>query len=158
MPRGRKPKPSHLKVVTGTLHPSRENRQEPKPKVSMPSPPSHLSEEAKEEWERLCKDLYNLGILTELDRAALAAYCQAYGRWVQAERAFAEMAEGSPSGGMVVMTKNDNAIHNPLVGAANKAMADMMRYASEFGMTPSSRSRIKSDGQAEEDPAESYFG
>jgi hypothetical protein len=31
-----------------------------------------------------------LRILTELNRAALAAYCQAYGRWVEAERKLQE--------------------------------------------------------------------
>ena len=30
--------------------------------------------------------------MTELDRAALAAYCAAYGRWAQAERAINRMA------------------------------------------------------------------
>jgi len=44
------------------------------------------------------------------------------------------------------------------MGAANKAMADMMRYAAEFGMTPSARSRIaagKSNGP--NDVATKYF-
>jgi len=42
----------------------------------------------------------------------------------------------------MIKTTNGNAIQNPLVGMANRAMADMVRYATEFGMTPSSRSRI----------------
>lgn len=155
--RGRKSKPSHLKVVTGTERPGRRNEAEPKPDLSVPAPPPHLSDEAKVEWGRVCDDLYRLGILTDLDRAALAAYCQAYGRWVHAERALAKMAEGSATGGMIIKTKSGNAIQNPLVGAANKAMSDMMRYAAEFGMTPSARSRIKANGEKDEDPAEAYF-
>lgn len=124
----------------------------------MPTPPPHLSDDAKVEWGRVCGDLYKTQILTELDRSALAAYCQAYGRWAQAERALAKMADGSPTAGFVIKTKSGNAIQNPLVGAANKAMADMVRYAAEFGMTPSARSRIKANADNEEDKADSYFG
>ena len=42
----------------------------------------------------------------------------------------------------MIKTNNDNAIQNPLAGTAHKAASDMVRYAAEFGMTPSSRSRI----------------
>jgi P27 family predicted phage terminase small subunit len=34
--------------------------------------------------------LYRLGVITILDRAVLAGYCQAYGRWVEAERKLKE--------------------------------------------------------------------
>jgi hypothetical protein len=43
------------------------------------------------------------------------------------------------TGGLMIKTSNGNAIQNPLVGTANKAAADMVRYAAEFGMTPSAR-------------------
>jgi P27 family predicted phage terminase small subunit len=97
-------------------------------------------------------------MLTGLDRAALAAYCQAYGRWITAERALGEMAKRDQlTAGLLVKTTNGNAIQNPLVGTANKAMSDMVRYAAEFGMTPSARSRINAEGQQEHDPAERFF-
>lgn len=104
--------------------------------------------------------LHKIGLLSEVDRAALAAYAQAYGRWVQAERAIAKMAEKDQlTGGLMIKTSNGNAIQNPLVGTANKAASDMMRYAAEFGMTPSARTRIEtqtSDQNA--DPADRFFG
>jgi hypothetical protein len=34
--------------------------------------------------------LYRLGVIAMLDRAVLAGYCQAYGRWVEAERKLKE--------------------------------------------------------------------
>lgn len=76
-PRGRKPKPTHLKLVTGNPGKRALNENEPKPPPSLPSPPSHLDEEARLEWERLSEQLYALGCLSEIDRAALAAYVQA---------------------------------------------------------------------------------
>jgi P27 family predicted phage terminase small subunit len=157
-PRGRKPKPTHLKLVTGNPGKRQLNRTEPRPDLSIPAPPPHLSDEAKVEWGRVCDQLYRLKLLSEIDRAPLAAYCQAYGRWVQAERALAKMAESDGvTKGLLVKTRNGNAIQNPLVGTANKAMADMMRYAAEFGMTPSARSRLSTDAQDKDDPARKYF-
>lgn len=109
-------------------------------------PPDHLADEAKVEWGRVGHELFQLGVLTNIDRGALAAYCQAYARWVKAERAIVKMAEHDElTGGLMIKTSNGNAVQNPLVGVANKAMADMMRYAAEFGMTPSARSRIEAD-------------
>ena len=157
-PRGRKPKPTHLKVVTGNPGKRQINKNEPQPDLSTPAPPPHLSDEAKVEWGRVCDQLYRLKLLSDIDRASLAAYAQAYGRWVQAERALAKMAESDGvTKGLLVKTRNGNAIQNPLVGTANKAMADMMRYAAEFGMTPSARSRLTTDGEDKEDPARRYF-
>ena len=62
------------------------------------------------------------------------------------------------TGGLMIKTSNGNAIQNPLVGTANKAAADMMRYAAEFGMTPSARSRLAALPPEEgTDPADRFF-
>ena len=158
--RGRKPRPTHLKLVTGNPGKRALNHDEPQLAAGLPAPPPELSEDAQTEWRRVAARLRKAGMLTTLDRAALAAYCQAFGRWRQAERALAKMAELDPTtGGLLIKTKEGNAIQNPLVGVANKAMADMVRYATEFGMTPSARSRIQTDpsGAGNEDPARKYF-
>lgn len=159
--RGRKPHPTHLKLVKGDPGRGRRpiNKNEAHPERALPKPPAHLQDEAKVEWGRVVDELYNLGLLTNLDRAALGAYCQAYARWATAEEALARMAAKDPvTQGLLIQTKQGNAIQNPLVGAANKAAADMVRYAAEFGMTPSARSRISAEKRQEEaDPAAAYF-
>jgi len=143
MAKGRKPLPSHLKLVKGNPGRRPLNENEPLPDLSIPTPPAHLSDEAKVEWGRVVEQLFRLGLISEIDRAAFAAYCQAYGRWIQAERAIAKMAEKDLlTHALMIRTTNGNAIQNPLVGTANVAMMEMMRFASEFGMTPSARSRI----------------
>jgi len=53
-------------------------------------------------------------------------------------------------------TSNGNAIQNPLVGIANKAMADMVHFAIEFGMTPAARSRVVATPPDEKTPG-TYF-
>ena len=120
---GTKPKPTHLKLVTGNPGKRTLNRKEAKAKAAIPAPPHHLTADAVEEWNRVATELYNLGILSEIDRAALAAYAMAYGRWVQAERAIAKMAEKDQlTGGLMIKTSNGNAIQNPLVGTSSRVL------------------------------------
>lgn len=144
--RGRKPTPTHLKLVNGNPGKRAIKRREAKPPPSEPTPPAHLSDDAKVEWGRVMSHLMRCGLMSEIDRAALAGYCQAYSRWVQAERALQRMGEKDQlTGALMIKTTNGNAVQNPLVGTANKALELMLRAAAEFGMTPSARSRIDVD-------------
>ena len=88
--RGRKPKPTIIKIREGNPGKRRINGDEPQPSGSQPTCPAHLSPTAKAEWKRLAQPLNKIGLLTQVDRAALAAYCQSYGRWVEAERKLTE--------------------------------------------------------------------
>ena len=83
--RGRKPKPTALKVLEGNPGKRQLNIVEPKPKKKAPKCPAWLDAEAKKEWRRLAKQLEDLGILTQIDMAAFAGYCEAYSRWKEAE-------------------------------------------------------------------------
>ena len=154
--KGPKPKPTQIKLVTGTARTHRLNAAEPQPDIDCPEPPGHLTAPARAEWDRVVPELLALGLLSHLDRGALAAYCQAYGRWAAAEAALARMAErDTVTDGLVIRTKSGNLIQNPLVGAANKAMADLVRYAAEFGLTPSARARVSgADADMTDDLAE----
>ena len=159
--RGRKPLPSHLRIIGGNAGRRPINDREPQPRLAVPKPPAELNDEAKKEWRRVARQLFELGVLSAIDRGALAAYCQAYGVWISAERALAIMAAADPvTRGYLIQTKNGNAIQNPLLGIANKARADLVRVAAEFGMTPSARSRVQIDPNATakaQDPARKYF-
>jgi P27 family predicted phage terminase small subunit len=77
-------------------------------------------------------------MLTEVDLAAISVYCQSYGRWVEAEKLV-------KAKGLTTTTDKGNVIQRPEVGIANTAMRDIISFAKEFGMTPSSRSNIKVD-------------
>ena len=52
----------------------------------MPEPPDHLNPDSRTEWERVAHDLRAPWLPETVDRAALAVYCAAYARWVQAEQ------------------------------------------------------------------------
>ena len=157
---GRKPKPTALRLVGGNAGKRAINKNEPKPELSQPTPPAFLNDDAKVEWGRICETLYKVGLMTELDRGALAACCQAYGRWAQAERALARMSDKDElNRALMIKTSNGNAIQNPLVGIANKAAADYVKYAVEFGMTPSARARVTATpNDKQEDNLKEFFG
>ena len=82
---GRKPKPTALKELEGNPGKRKLNKKEPMPGKGMPDCPKWLLPEAKEEWKRLCQKLSEMGVLTEVDMAAFAAYCQSYARWKEAQ-------------------------------------------------------------------------
>lgn len=134
--RGRKPKPTALKVLEGNPGGRPLNKNEPKPvKKKTLKCPSHLNEEAKKEWKRLSKILIEMGVLTELDIAAFAGYCQAYARWKEAE-------EFIEKHGSLVKTPNGYFQQVPQVSIAQTNLKIMLKFAEQFGLTPSARSRI----------------
>ncbi len=139
--KGRKPKPTELKKLAGNPGRRPLNKNEPKIREGKPRCPSHLNDYAKAEWKRIASLLYKAGLLTHIDRALLAAYCQNYGRWVEAEMKLKEMEEQFKIG-QVLKTSNDNYVQNAWLGIANRAQDKMSKIAIEFGMSPSSRSRV----------------
>jgi P27 family predicted phage terminase small subunit len=134
--RGAKPTPTKLKILRGNPGRRPLNDQEPSPEIKIPDAPEHLTPTARIEWERISKVLFNLGLLSEIDRTALAGYCQLYGRWADAEEAIKKS-------GLIIKTTNGNVIQSPMVGIANRSLELMKQYLVEFGMTPSSRTRVK---------------
>lgn len=104
---------------------------------------------ARSEWRRISAELVKLGLLTQVDRAALAAYCSAYGRWIEAEGYI-------KTDGLTITTPNGFMIPSPYVGIANKAVEQMGKFAAQFGFTPASRSRISLPKEKDEDPFEAF--
>ena len=102
--RGRRPLPTTLKLVKGTARKCRENPNEPMPTPALPSPPSFLDEVAVEEWNRVAPGLYQICLLSEMDRGALVGYCASYSRGVHAEALLIGMA-GTPMGRLVVRSR-----------------------------------------------------
>ena len=132
---GRRPVPTALKELRGNAGHRPVNKNEPKPLAQAPRCPEHLDEEARREWHRIAPQLMLLRVLAKVDRAALAGYCMSWSRWVAAEKQLVKF-------GMVIKSPNGYPIQNPYLSIANAALASMTRTSIEFGMTPSSRSRI----------------
>lgn len=149
--RGPRKQPSNVVKLKGNPGKRAVNKREPKPNEAVPSCPDFVTGVARAEWERVTPHLAAVGLLTQIDQASLAGYCQAYQRWVDAERTIAKF-------GTIVKTPNGFPVISPAVSIANKAMDQMLRFAREFGMTPSARSSIQlPEPQQKADPAEEFF-
>ena len=144
--RGRKPTPTAIKELEGNPVKRPLNGQEPKPMKKAPACPKWLEPEAKKEWRRLAKQMEAIGILTDVDMAAYASYCQAYARWKEAEEFITQH-------GSIVKTPSGYWQQVPQVSIAQTYNKIMTKLAAEFGLTPSSRSRIIA-GEGERDTAD----
>ena len=137
-----RPKPTAIRRREGNPGKRAWNHAEPVPPDAMPRCPAHLAPVAKAEWRRVARTLHDMGVLTVIDRAALAAYCQSYAKWVEAER---KMKETPP----LVKTPSGYVQQSPWISIANKQLELMGRYMTELGMTPAARSRVTADPRME---------
>jgi len=141
---GPPPIPIPLKLLRG--NPGKKpirTQLEPDRLPEAPDAPVFLQGYAQDEWRRVAPSLHVLGLLSTLDVMPLAAYCLGYQRWRQAEERLGELAVEEPeSRGLLVKVREGHARRSPLVQIAASAAADMLRFASEFGMTPAARARI----------------
>ncbi len=145
--RGPRPKPTKLKELAGNPGKRALNRNEPRPPRAnrTPGPPAHLSVEARKAWKRLARDLHALGLLTRVDYDALAAYCETWATWVEAKRRLRESN--------LVLRSGERYVRNPLLIIIDESEKRMHRWLAEFGMTPSSRSRVQVElEEDEQDP------
>jgi len=133
--RGRKPTPTAIKELEGNPGKRPLNENEPRPTKKAPACPKWLEPEAKKEWRRLAKQMETIGILTEVDMAAFASYCQAYARWKEAEEFLTQH-------GTIVKTPSGYWQMVPQVSIAQTYNKIMTKIAAEFGLTPAARSRI----------------
>jgi P27 family predicted phage terminase small subunit len=147
--RGPKPKPKELKILDG-MRSDRINALAPPAVAGDPTPPAHLDDTARIEFVRFVGDLRALGVLSRTDGGAIALYAATYSRWVKAEAAIAER-------GVFVTTPRGHIAQNPAVIVARDSIEALRRLLSEFGCTPSSRSRVSHGGIPPADDLEVFL-
>lgn len=146
-------KPTALKLIEGNPGKRPLNQNEPQPARGMPPCPPHLDKIAKKRWKELGGYLFQIGLLSVIDGDAFAVYCQAYSDWVKIERSLkkdtdVQMKHTIDAAGNEFLEMK----LNPRVRQKSLLWQIMKGYLAEFGMTPSSRSRIgvKVKGQKDE--------
>ncbi len=158
---GRKPKPAALKKVLGNPGKRRSSpaTEPPKPAgivKASPAPPDHLSDRARSAWRLVGPMLVRNGVLADGDEVALEMLCEAYADYLDAR------VELEAFGSNYYETKNQagGVMHraHPAVAVMRDADRRIRAWLSEFGLTPSARSRVHGEvGDENEDPADRYF-
>ncbi len=158
MPRGGKrtrsgpPKtPTSLRMLRGNPGKQALPRNEPEPKAAKPAMPKGMSKRAQAAWKRLADELLGLGVLTTLDAMALEALCEAYADFIECRELIATHGRTfeteTKTGAYVVRAR-------PEVAQLSDAWRRFHAMAAEFGLTPSSRTRIQVKQVEERDPLE----
>lgn len=149
--RGAKPKATVIKLITGNPGRRPLNPREAKPRPVIPDPPDMLNEAALKEWKRVTPLLAEVGLIAKLDRAIVAASCQAWARWIECER----MLETT---GLIVKAPNGYPMYSPYLSASNKALDQVRQLSEQIGLSGSARSRIKAnEPEPDADPAEAFL-
>lgn len=143
--RGPRPTPNKVLRLRGSWR-ADLNPGEPKPPAGKPTCPAWLDDEAKAAWRQLVPMLHITGLLTQIDRNALARYCQLFARWKKCELFIQKYGNTYP-------LKDDKGaikcfMQFPEVSIANSLAKQLTRLEQEFGLTPSSRSRISVEVKA----------
>jgi P27 family predicted phage terminase small subunit len=152
---GRRPKPTALRLLEGNAGKRPLNKKEPKPKVGVPVCPAYLSKRAKEAWGRIGGELETMGVLTVADGTALEVLVLTYDEWRTAHDALADRGgalayDCETETGTIVRAYPEVAIR----ADAAKRLRAML---TEFGLTPSSRSKVTVSGKEAEDPLDGWL-
>lgn len=135
--RGPKPTPRNLRIVKGITRPDRTNADEPILPVTMPHPPDNLSDAEANVFTDMARKLARMRVISEVDADALAIYAVNFCEMITANDRIKEM-------GLIVRAPKTNVpMHNPFLSIRNNAQKVCMGILTEFGMTPSSRTRVK---------------
>jgi len=152
--KGRKPTPTSLKILADNPGHRPINKNEPSGVVSIPEPPAHLSDTEKEVWNRFGETLKNAGILTNLDAMAFEVLVRAYVAATDAARKVAEF-------GPVWVEKGEGKIpkfaYSPYWAVQNREEKKLVALLAEFGLTPSSRTRVKVEDSIKSNNGKSRF-
>jgi len=146
---GRPRKPTALKKAQGTFRKDRALPDEMAPALGVPTCPAYLDSIARKEWARVTTELAALGMLTLIDGAMLEAYCANYSAAVRYQKRADKR--------LMVRSRFGKMEPNPAAAEARKHWALVKAIATEFGLSPSSRSKVsaplpkKSDGDPVKD-------
>jgi P27 family predicted phage terminase small subunit len=121
-----------------------------RPPVEAPECPAHLDGEARTEWDRIVPHLVSIGLLAQIDRAALAGYCDAWGEYVWACDRIRTLNIEDPTGdrGRIWDTPSGYKQISVMQQIRNRALDQCRQFLALFGMSPADRSRVtQSDPQ-----------
>ena len=147
--KGRKPLPTHLKLLSGNAGKRPVNTSEPAPVGDLVAPPEWMTDEQKAGWGYAVQNAPR-GLLKLLDRSTLAV-------WVIAEDLHKQASIAVAKFGLVTKSQTLGVpMQNPYLPIVNRQAQIMLKAAAELGFSPSSRSRVQVGG-ANQNPEGNKF-
>ncbi len=133
---GPKRKPTNIHILHGNPGKRDLPTNEPRPpKADNLYAPTYLTDvNALAEWRRVVPVLDKLGLITAVDKTALANYCMAFAKVMAAEK---EIEEDG-----ITVKGRTGPIKNPAFTVWDASMKQMRAYANEFGLTPAARPKL----------------
>lgn len=138
--RGRKPTPTVLKLVHGNPGKRKIPDNLFTPKAQKPSCPRHIKGVARKEWNRITKILS--GVITDADRGALAMLCVNWAHHVEAIEQMQKLVDAGGPTALLVKSPSGYPMQSPWLSIANRSQEMYAKLCTEFGLTPSSRTRV----------------
>jgi len=149
--KGPRPLPVELKLLRGNPGKRPIPLPEGKAPTGATAPPELLGE-ALAEFRRVTPLLEQLGLLTQIDHASLVGYCLSWEDLLWAVKTIRVEGRVTESG-------NGTAMPHPAVGIQRAAMAGILKFSAEFGMTPAARAHVKIVlGGSEREQEKRFFG
>ena len=139
--RGRIPKPTAIKVLTGNPGKRTLNKHEPKPQGDLVDPPEYMTDGAKSAWH-YALECAPVGLLKKLDMSILEV-------WANAADLYRKAQSGLTKTGLLIKAPNTGVpMQSPYLAIANKQSQIMTKAATEMGFTPATRSRVTVPSEA----------
>ncbi len=150
---GRPPKPTALKVLEGNPGKRQLNDREPQASAGKPKRPTWLAVKARPHWQQAIQALEGMGVLTVADGPAVALLANALVEYIDAaqeveDRGLTFLDERLDKDGNVI----SSVIRpNPATTVRADAWRRVNLMLQQFGLTASSRSKVKLEKPEEDD-------
>jgi len=139
-------KPKQLHKLAGTYRNDRKPENEPeaiKPDVC-PKAPKFLDGVARQEWDRIAGELYEIGLLNNLNLVNVIGYCRNYSIWVALMKEVKKIEEkaGSILASQVMKSPSGAMQESALEGAVKRAGDQMLAFAKKIPLSPVDMAKV----------------
>jgi P27 family predicted phage terminase small subunit len=150
MPAGRPPKPTALKALEGNPGKRALNKNEPQPPLAegQIEPPRPLEGNALKTWYRVVPLLQDMQVLSLADLEKLALGCDAMGDYIDLRARIKKVGKVYTT---ITVTKSKVYRTRPEVAMMKDAWKMASAILSEFGLSPSARSKVQKIVEEEKD-------
>ena len=136
--KGRKPKPTAIRLLTNTAGRRPFNAHEPIPEALSTACPAELEDPiASCEWTRSLVPAILTGQITSADRTLAIAHCELWATWRS------QLADARQHAHVIAAGANKYPMPNPARVMANKTLLMLAKVDAELGFSPTSRSRVQ---------------